>query len=233
MFKRKLSKNIKSKRSRAITFKTALFIVLGLHAVAYFGFVQWSSHRAKQARLARAEEMQKRMTDQNKTKETVWPSQGSPKVVAQPKPQLPLNVASEINTLIDSFNKVVSFTAEQREKLTASFSKATTEQQQQLRVILNAAVTEEQKKNIVLTIKSAITETKQPSSIKTEPQPARKPVLQTPKQTRVVKTQSYSKPTHDKYSNEDIIISPSTVKTYVSNGIHYISSEMVSSRVAY
>lgn len=218
MLKRTLLKKVNTKSSKAITFKTALFIVIGLHAAAYFGFVQWSSHRAKMARLARAEALQKKIDTPKEP--SIWPSKGKPKVVALAKPQVP-NIEQEVNVLIDSFKKVVEFTAEQRDALTKALSKATNEQKQQLSDILKTAATQEQKKKVVQAIKAGMKPSNTNNVHNAPPRHITHKSTPIPAQQ---KTHSYKPPVISTQDNTDIVISPNSSTVYVSNGIHYITS---------
>jgi hypothetical protein len=229
MLKRTLLKKVHKKSHKAITFKTALIIVLGLHAAAYFGFVQWSSHRAKQARIARSEALQKRINTPTEHVQ-VWPEAGKPKVVAYAKPKTQ-NVTQEVNTLLDSFNKVVDFTASQRDNLTTALSRATSDQQKQIADILSTATTTEQKRKVAEAIKSALQPQKSTATITAKRStPIQKPkilqTLQKKQASRIVDLPSVNK-------NGDIVISPSTATTYVADGIHYVTtttSRVVSSQ---
>jgi cell division protein FtsN len=227
MFKKTLLKKVQTKSSKAITFKTATFIVVGLHVAAYFGFVQWSSHRAKMARIVRAEVLQKKFNEPKQT--NIWPSKGKPKVVALAKPQTP-TVEEEVNGLLDSFKKAVEFTTEQREVLTKALSKATNEQKQQISDILKTAVTEEQKKKVAQAIKSAIKPTQTKTAQSIPPQTSTYKSAPIPKYPS---TRSYKPSVISSQDNVDVVISPNNSTTYVSNGVHYItssSSEVISSK---
>lgn len=41
---------LRRQRHRSITFKQAVYVVLGLHVIGYVSFCQWSAYKAKQAR---------------------------------------------------------------------------------------------------------------------------------------------------------------------------------------
>lgn len=67
---------------RAISFKAAIVIVILLHGLAFFAFVQIGSMRAKLARIDWKERLEKRSTEQN------WPTANkAEKIITPPKAQ--------------------------------------------------------------------------------------------------------------------------------------------------
>jgi hypothetical protein len=79
---------------KAITFKTAFVVVIGLHLVGAFAFIQISSMRAKLARLDWKEKLEQRYQNKLQTK-IEWPV-AKTKVVTKPTPTI---AQTSVNTL--------------------------------------------------------------------------------------------------------------------------------------
>ena len=74
---------------KPITFKTALWIVLGLHILVYVGVVQISSLRYKLAKTKWNEKMQHLATKSAEASKDFWPTTDKKRVVTKPPIQNP------------------------------------------------------------------------------------------------------------------------------------------------
>ena len=114
---------LRRQRHRSITFKQAVYIVLGLHVIGYVSFCQWSAHKAKQARqIKRAQILAKTHKPEewnNKNKEL--------KIVAVSQPALKqlkaldAELSKEINNAANVAAKEVNKTTTVIKKEVAAF----------------------------------------------------------------------------------------------------------------
>lgn len=72
------------RKSKPITFKTATFIVLGLHGLAFVGLTQWSSFKAS---ISKSEWMKRKEQLISKPTSTEWPSSNAVTKVVTPSPK--------------------------------------------------------------------------------------------------------------------------------------------------
>lgn len=186
---------------KSITFKTATLIVIGAHVLAIVGVIAWSNHNSAVARQKRLEESERRMA---RPSSTDWPKpDAKPQVVAKPSPT-PRKEPTKSGPDALANNAV-----EATKKITEAVKTAT-------EAISQTKVTEKLKEEFLKTkdIRANFI--------------AKEPPRNVIKSTRVIK-ESNKSPVIETFerqvissSSNDIIISPQTVKTYVSNGIHYI-----------
>jgi hypothetical protein len=96
-------KLVKMIRPKAISFKTAFYIVVALHVLAYVAVVQFSSWRAKQAKIAR--ELKRTELLNSKVEPNNWPVCSKPKIKTYPPRPTPSPKVATISPLVAPINR--------------------------------------------------------------------------------------------------------------------------------
>lgn len=86
---------MKSKKSNAISFKTATIIVVSLHLLAFLIFTQLSSYKFKMAKQSHAKKIELKLGSSVLDKQQEWPTNKKLKVVATP----PITYNKPTNTI--------------------------------------------------------------------------------------------------------------------------------------
>ena len=182
---------------KSITFKTATVIVIGMHVLGAVGLMQWSKYKSSIARQQRESESAKQIAH---SLSNDWPTAHlKPKIVAKP-PQVPPQKTTAIQK-----NAFTKNTSDVVNKTTNAVKKTTKEVASQLNP-------------------TKLTESLKQEFIKTKEQPST--II---KSTRIVRN-SNQEPIEETYERQivssrptdSIIVSPQTVRTFISNGIHYV-----------
>jgi hypothetical protein len=192
-----MSSNLNGYRRKSISFKTATVIVIGMHVLGAVGLMQWSKYKSYVAKQQRAKENAEQIAH---TTAKDWPTAHlKPTIVAKPQQVLP-----QKTTTIQK-NVFPKNTSDLVNKTTNAVKKTTKEVASQLKP-------------------TKLTESLKQEFIKTKEQPST--II---KSTRIVRNSNHE-PIEETYerqivssrSSDSIIVSPQTVRTFISNGIHYI-----------
>jgi len=211
---------------KSITFKTATFIVIGVHVLAIAGIVSWSNYNSNIAKQKRIDDNLKRLA---RPSSMDWPkSELKPQIVAKPSPTPRKEPTKPVTGVVADNTNLI------KEKVVEAVKKTS-------EVVAQTDINEVTKKlkqeflktkklndvNKFNTNNNIIKSTTMPTGniVKSTPMPANNVV----KSTRIVSEgsgspviETFERRVISSRSTSDIVISPETVKTYVSNGIHYI-----------
>lgn len=200
---------------KSITFKTATFIVIGVHVLAIAGIVSWSNYNSNIAKQKRIDDNLKRLA---RPSSTDWPkSELKPQIVAKPSPTPRKEPTKPVAGVVADNTNLI------KEKVVEAVKKTS-------EVVAQTDINEVTKK-----LKQEFLKTKKlndVSKFNTNNNIVKSTTMPTGnivKSTRIVSEESgspvietFERRVISSRSTSDIVISPETVKTYVSNGIHYI-----------